>query len=111
MQICEINISARVCKYIHHCTATSHIGVYDVYTWGDNSNYTLGHGRESRVADPKAVDFFRRNQTNMSMVRNSKIKGFGQRAGLVESLPPMVVPPLSSVLSGCLCGLGILLVL
>jgi len=37
-------------------------GSYNVYTWGDNSNYTLGHGKESRTLHPEVVDMFRKKQ-------------------------------------------------
>ncbi|XP_061171196.1 inhibitor of Bruton tyrosine kinase-like isoform X2 [Saccostrea echinata] len=33
----------------------------DVYTWGDNTNLTLGHGKEQRRGHPEVIEEFRRN--------------------------------------------------
>ncbi|XP_056015291.1 inhibitor of Bruton tyrosine kinase-like isoform X2 [Ostrea edulis] len=33
----------------------------DVYTWGDNTNLTLGHGKEQRRGHPEVVEEFKKN--------------------------------------------------
>lgn len=43
-------------------------GLYNVYTWGDNSSYTLGHGKESRSALPELVESFRRKRVTIKQV-------------------------------------------
>ena len=40
----------------------------EVYTWGDNSNFTLGHSTEQRRQAPEVVDFFRKQQTAIKQV-------------------------------------------
>ena len=47
------------------------LGSYNVYTWGDNSSYTLGHGKESRAATPEIVETFRRKQITIKKVIES----------------------------------------
>lgn len=41
----------------------------EVYTWGDNSNFTLGHKTEQRRPAPEVVDVFRKQQIAMKQVR------------------------------------------
>ena len=40
----------------------------EVYSWGDNSNLTLGHASEQRRVVPEAVDTFRRLGVSVKQV-------------------------------------------
>ena len=46
-----------------------HLGTYDLYTWGDNSSYTLGHGRETRCQYPDVVETLRKKRVSIKKVR------------------------------------------
>ena len=43
-------------------------GVNDVYTWGDNSNYTLGQENEQKRKTAECVELFRRKQLSIKQV-------------------------------------------
>ena len=45
---------------------------HEVYTWGDNSNFTLGHTSEHRRAGPEVVDEFRKLGVNLKQVCNKR---------------------------------------
>ncbi|KAK7483280.1 hypothetical protein BaRGS_00025447 [Batillaria attramentaria] len=40
----------------------------EVYSWGDNSNFTLGHANEQRRTMPEAVDTFRRVNISVTQI-------------------------------------------
>lgn len=40
----------------------------EVYTWGDNANFTLGHSTEQRRQAPEVVDVFRKQQNAIKQV-------------------------------------------
>lgn len=40
----------------------------EVYSWGDNSNFTLGHAHEQRRTMPEAVDTFRRVNISVTQI-------------------------------------------
>lgn len=44
----------------------------DVYTWGDNINLTLGHGKEQRRGHPEVIDEFRKKAIQVKEVRSSR---------------------------------------
>ena len=44
-------------------------GASDVYTWGDNSNYTLGQENEQKRRNPECVELFRKKQLSIEQVR------------------------------------------
>ncbi|KAH3735613.1 hypothetical protein DPMN_042148 [Dreissena polymorpha] len=41
---------------------------HEVFTWGDNSNFTLGHGSEQRRQTPEVVDIFRKQQKGIRQI-------------------------------------------
>lgn len=41
---------------------------HEVYTWGDNSNFTLGHTSEHRRSGPEVVDEFRKLGVNLKQI-------------------------------------------
>lgn len=41
----------------------------EVYTWGNNSNFTLGHGNQQCRQHPELVDVFARSQNYIKQVR------------------------------------------
>lgn len=43
-------------------------GLQDVYTWGDNSNFTLGHGNEQRKKYPEMIESFRKKGVSIKQV-------------------------------------------
>lgn len=42
----------------------------DVYTWGNNINFTLGHGGQQSKHHPELVDLFPRNGVYIKQVIN-----------------------------------------
>ena len=61
-------------------------GPSEVYTWGDNINLTLGHGKEQRRGHPEVVDEFRRNGVSVKEVwkgRVSPLKFRGQNVHIM----------------------------
>nr|KAG5696780.1 hypothetical protein BaRGS_012803 [Batillaria attramentaria] len=47
----------------------------EVYSWGDNSNFTLGHANEQRRTMPEAVDTFRRVNISVTQLNLKILKG------------------------------------
>jgi len=41
----------------------------ETYTWGDNSNFTLGHASEQRRSNPEALEVFRKLKISVKDVR------------------------------------------
>ena len=51
---------------------------HEVYTWGDNSNFTLGHTSEHRRSAPEVVDEFRKLSVNLKQVNSDVDNYFSQ---------------------------------
>lgn len=41
----------------------------EVFSWGDNSNFTLGHANEHRCQGPEQIDVFRKQNITLKEVR------------------------------------------
>ena len=38
----------------------------DVYSWGSNANFNLGHGHEMKKNIPELVDYFKKSDINIA---------------------------------------------
>ncbi|KAB0395689.1 hypothetical protein E2I00_014300 [Balaenoptera physalus] len=47
----------------------------DVYTWGDNTNFTLGHGSQNSKHHPELVDLFSRSGVYIKQMQAKYLKG------------------------------------
>ncbi|ELW70102.1 Inhibitor of Bruton tyrosine kinase [Tupaia chinensis] len=47
----------------------------DVYTWGDNTNFTLGHGSQNSKYHPELVDLFSRSGVYIKQMQAKYLKG------------------------------------
>ncbi|XP_067950544.1 inhibitor of Bruton tyrosine kinase-like [Watersipora subatra] len=58
--------------YLPFVQTNKEIGEYNVYTWGDNSSYALGHGKESQRQSPEVIETFRRKRITIKQVVMSR---------------------------------------
>jgi hypothetical protein len=63
------------------------LGLCETYSWGDNTNFTLGHSTQQRKIYPEAIDTFRKEKINVFEVCGVDVDNMRQALPFENSRP------------------------